>query len=75
MTAFIARPPNFNTAFDTSLTSSPCFPVVKFEVFGEYEHRFCAYKFVANQKIKVSPCVLIDTIRYGDGESLRRIAI
>jgi hypothetical protein len=36
----IAQPPNFITAFDTSQSSSPCFPVVKFEVFGECHHRF-----------------------------------
>jgi hypothetical protein len=66
----IARQPNFIIAFDTSQSSSPCFPTVAFKVSGEYEHRFGSCEFVANQKNEVSPFVLIDTIRYRDRESL-----
>ena len=71
----IARPPNFITAFNTSQTSSPCFPAVEFKVFCEYEHHFGSCEFEANQKIKVSPCVLLDAFRSRDRESLLRIAV
>jgi hypothetical protein len=37
--------------------------VVKFKVFGEYEHCFGDCWQAANQKIKVSPCVLFDASR------------
>jgi hypothetical protein len=49
--------------------------VVKFKVFCEYKHHFSSCDFVANQKIKVSLCVLLDAFRSCDRESLLHIAI
>jgi hypothetical protein len=64
----IARPPNFITAFNTSQTSSPCFPAVEFKVFCEYEHRFGQHSICSKSKIKVSPCVLLEATQICDGE-------